>query len=247
MTEDDRIQLYLKGYKEGQKEAWSEIKNLVSKYEGWDLRSRIESRIGTLNEEIESKRREVLEDPEILSPSESEVGEGPSKEEKKGIPWNKGDSYLFVEEKPERSIKDVSDVMRRGASALIITRKSPQKLIRSFDIPLEKAEFIWLSSSSNDLNKNDNISFKKNSPSDLSGLSSKIGNYLKSKPESVVFLSNISLMTNYNDNSKVFKLINYSKDRITEYDSCLVVSLASNALEKKFFERIKSEFNQIFE
>jgi len=245
MKEEKKIALYLKGYEKGQEDAWSEIESLVSKYEGWELRSRIESKIGTLYQEVESKRTDLKDNPEILSPKKEPPDE-PTPTEKE-IPWNKGDAYLFVENKLGESIKEMVDIVERGASALLILREDPEKTIERFDMPLKDCRFIWLSSSKGVNYSEDDLAVEKISPSDLSGLSNAIGSYLKSNQKGVVFLSGIPLMTNYNEENKVLRLLNFSRDKVTENEGCLVASISPDALEEQFFEKIKGEFNRTFE
>jgi len=248
MKKEEKIALYLKGYEEGQDDAWSEIESLVSKYEGWELRSRVESKIGTLYQEVESKRTELKDSPEVLSLQDED--EEPTQKpviSERDIPWNKGDAYLFVEDSLEESIKELVDVVERGASALLILREDPQKIVEQFDIPSAECRFIWLSRSKRANDHGDEVEIKKISPSDLSGLSNAIGSYLKSNQEGVVFLSGIPLMTNYNEENKVLRLLNFSRDKVTENEGCLVASISPDAFEERYFEKIKGEFNRTYE
>ncbi len=246
MKEEKKIALYLKGYEKGQEDAWSKIESLISKYEGWELRSRIESRIGTLHHEIDSKRTELKENPEMLSIEEEEPTDEKFISEEE-IPWNKGDAYLFVENKLGESIRELADVVERGASALLILREDPKKAVEQFEIPVENCRFIWLSRSKEINGSENDMSVEKISPSNLSGLSNAIGSYLKSNRKGVVFLSGIPLMTNYNDENKVLRLLNFSRDKVTENEGCLVASISPDAFEEKFFEKIKGEFNRTYE
>ncbi|MFP4142319.1 MAG: DUF835 domain-containing protein [Thermoplasmata archaeon] len=244
MDEKDKIELYLKAYEEGQEDAWSEIESMVSKYEGWELRSRVESKIGILQREIASKRSELKENPEMLS-IETEGTTEESDEEKMSLPWNKGDAYLFIEKKPQNSVDELSKVMREGVKALIIVRTSPDKIIEQYDIPVNGSKLIWLTRSKGKESELD-LNMIKISPSDLSGLSNEIGGYMKQNPNGVIFLSGIALMTNYNEESKVLKLLNFSKDKVTEHEGCLVSSISGDALEEKLLEKIKGEFDRTF-
>ncbi|MBS3781627.1 MAG: DUF835 domain-containing protein [Candidatus Thermoplasmatota archaeon] len=246
MKKEEKIELYLKGYKEGQKDAWSEIESLISKYEGWELRSRVESMIGTRNREVDSKRTEIKENPDILSLDKEEEPKKKVSSEK-DIPWNKGDAYLFVENKLDESIEELTGVLERGASALLVLRENPEKTVDRFDIPVENCRFIWLSRSKVISDSESEIDIEKISPSDLSGLSNAIGSYLKTNRKGVVFLSGIPLMTNYNEENKVLRLLNFSRDKVTENQGCLVASISPDAFEEKFFEKIKGEFNQTYE
>ncbi len=244
MKEEDKIELYLKGYEEGQKDAWSDIESMISKYEGWELRSRIESKRGTLNNDIDAKRAELKEKPEKLV-----IEDGPDLDDKektsRNIPWGKGDAYLFVEKRPDASLRELSYVMDKGASALIIVRQSPDKLIDKYEIPKDRSKFIWLSRSGGGMTMGD-LDVKKISPSDLSGLSNEIGRYLKENPKSVIFISGLALMTNYSESNNVLKLLNFSRDRVTDNDACLVSSVSGDALDDKFLEKIKGDFDRTF-
>jgi len=246
MKKEEKIALYLKAYKEGQEEAWSEIENLVSKYEGWELRSRIESKIGTLYQEVDAKKRELKENPEKLVLEDEEPPDEPIPPENE-VPWNRGESYLFLENEPDKSIRELVDVVERGASALLVIREDPEKVIEQYDIPVEDCNFIWLSRSGRMHSSEDDIDIEKISPSDLSGLSNAIGSYLKSNQKGVVFLSGLPLMTNYNEENKILRLLNFSRDKVTENEGCLVASVSPDAFEEKFFEKVKGEFNRTYE
>jgi len=247
MKKEKKIDLYLKGYEEGQEDAWSEIESLISKYEGWELRSRIESKIGTLYQDVDFKRTELRDNPEMLSIQDNETPDEMGLSEKK-IPWNKGDAYLFVENKLDESIMELVDVVERGASALLVLRDDPEKIIERFDMPVTQCRFIWLSRWKGGVNDlEDELTVEKISPSDLSGLSNAIGSFLKSNQKGVIFLSGISLITNYNEENKVLRLLNFSRDKVTENEGCLVASISPDAFEEKFFEKIKGEFNRTYE
>ncbi len=246
MEEDEKVELYLKGYEEGQKEAWSDIKSLISKYEGWELKSRIESKIGTLYQEIDSKRTELKENPGTLSMEPEEPSQEVEESAEIDIPWRPGDAYLFVEDKPSESIERLVKIIKKGTPTLFILRENPEKLIKNHQFPTDKCKFIWLSRQSGRDISDDEVQMENISPSDLSGLSNEIGTYLKSNPKGVVFLSGISFITNYNEGKKVLKLVNFSRDKVTENNGCLVGSVSPDALEKKFLEKIKGEFNQTF-
>lgn len=191
---------------------------------------------------MDSKRTELEENPEILIPDEEEKPDEGTPTSKRDISWNKGDAYLFIEKKPQNSLEELSDVMKKGASALIIVRQSPDKIIEKYDLPEDGARFIWLSSSEGDSELD--IDMTTRSPSDLSGLSNEIGNYMKDNQKGVIFLSGLPLMTNYNEQNKVLKFLNFSRDKVTENDGCLVTSISGDALEEKFLEKMKGEFDR---
>jgi len=245
MDEKDKIELYLKGYEEGQKEAWSDIKSLVSKHEGWDLKSRIESRIGTLYQELDSKREELKEHPERLSVKE-EVP--PKKVENFDIPWTVGESYLFLEKKPKTSIRELVEIVKKEVSVLFILRDPPHKRLEGYEgeISFENCKFVMLSRQSGMTKPIDDIEIDRISPDDLSGLSSMIGKFLKSRENPVIFLSGIPFLINYNDEEKILHLLHFTKDKVADCEGCLLSSISPEVVEKTFLEKFKSEFNEVY-
>lgn len=247
MDEDKRIKIYIEGYKEGQKEAWKDIESLISRYDGWDLKSRVESRIGTLYQEVESKREELKEDPEMISfeEKETERGEIP----KRDLPWYSGDAYLFIENRPKEALAVLSEVIRSGIPIIFIVRESPDKVLSELEDTsslVEGSKFVWLSRQHRVKEQESKVDIKRVSPGDLSGLSQIIGNFLKSNEMAVVLFSGIPFLINYNDEGKVLKLLHFIKDEIQENEGCLVTSVAGNAVDEKFLEKMKGEFDKTF-
>lgn len=243
MDEEEKIKLYLKGYKEGQKDAWSDINSLVSKHEGWELKSRIESRIGTLYQEIESKKEELKESPEKLS-----LEEEPSDDVDKtvDIPWSIGESYLLIEDNPDRSIQEVVEIVEKGVPGLFILRDPPYKRLKKYDTSFQDCVYVMLSSESSDVEPINDIEVKTNSPDDLPSLSAVIGEFLKSKEKPVVLLSGIPFLTNYIEEEKILRLLHFTKEKVNNNEGCLAVSLSADAIEKTFLEKLKNEFDEVY-
>ncbi|MBS3816089.1 MAG: DUF835 domain-containing protein [Candidatus Thermoplasmatota archaeon] len=256
MDEEEKIELYIKGYKQGLKDAWSDIESTVSKYEGWELKSRVESRIGTLYQDVESKREDLKEDPSPLTIEEvegekereegEEEGEREEKSALKDFPWKPGDAYLFIEEKPHDSLENTVDIVDKGVLALFVLRRSPKKDLGRFDASFEDCKFIMLSRQEGKSETFDGVEVKRNSPEDLPGLSDIIGRFLKSKEKPVVFLSGLSFLMDYNPEGKVLQLLHWVKDKVTNNEACLVTSLPANAVEEKFLEKVKGEFDRVY-
>lgn len=243
MDKKEKIKLYLKGYEEGQKEAWKDIESLVSKHEGWELKSRIESRIGTLYQEIESKREELKEYPDQLSIEEEVSREG---SETVDVPWNVGQSYLFLEEEPEKSIQELVEIVKKEVSVLFILNEPPHKRLEDYDTSFEGCEFVMLSSQSSSAEPIDGIEVKRNSPDDLNNLSAVIGKFFKSRDKPVVLLSGIPFLSNYNEEKDILRLLNFIKEKINDHDGCLAASLSEDAVEKNFLGKFKNKFDEVY-
>lgn len=243
MDQEEKMELYLKGYEDGQKEAWSNIKKLISRYEGWDLKSRVESKIGTLYQEVQSKKVELQDEPSILEISE----EGEAKREVDLVidEWEKGNSYLFLNG-DEIAYKELQSLFDRDIKGLIISRESPEKIVNKYNIS-EKVQLIWLTKSTSKKIENDLISWSKISPGNLSKLSSEIGNFLKRNKNGCVFVSGIPSLINYNDFEKVLKFISWVIDRTYQRHGYLIVSLSHLSLKEEYINTIKDEFDFVSE
>ncbi len=251
MDQEKVIEIYLKGYEEGQEEAWSNIKSLVSKHDGWELRSRVESKIGTLYQDIEYKRSELRRNPQSLQldldlDEEEKEEEEVEEEIEKELPsWSISDSHMIIESKPNKGFDEYKKLNQEGYPGLVITRDPPSKILKRYGLDGENTIFIWLSKSGSP--KTDEIEVERISPSDLSGLSSNIGVFLKNNKNGVVFLSGVPYLNNFSENNKVLNFISWVKDRITEHEGFYLLSISGSAVDKKFIEKVKGEFDEVID
>lgn len=241
MDQEKKIELYLRGYEEGQKEAWSKIKHMVSRYQGWELKSRIESRLGTLYQDVKSKKVDLKEDP---SPLYIEGTELETKEIDSDIKvdLSSGESLLIIEDKPDGSIKKFLSLLSEKRDGLFISRDSPDKITKMFDFSSDVG-FIWLSKSSRKDFSDLEYHIKTVSPSNLQKLSSHIGNFLKSSDEGVIFISGVPSIINYTDFNKLQKFIGWTLDNVSEKNGYLICSIPKSSIKDKRLGILKTEFD----
>ncbi len=250
MDDDKKIKIYLEGYKEGQKEAWSDIESMVSKFDGWELKSRVESRIGTLYQEVESKREELRENIAQMTFEDEEPEEG-SEGEFIRPDWKPGEAYLFVEDKPAKAIEVLDEVIESDVPILFVVRRSPDKIIRKLESNTRSSlsddcKFLWLSREKAVDDQPTSVEVAKASPSDLPNLSSEIGKFLKKREKAVILFSGIKQLTSYNDEEKILKLLHFIKDKIKNNEACLVASISDRVVDEKFLEKFKDEFEKVY-
>ncbi len=243
MDQEERMKLYLKGYEEGQKEAWSKIKNMVSRYEGWELKSRIESRLGTLYQDVKSKRFDLKEDPSQLFFEQEEKPQKGSTEIETEL--TNGEGLLMIEEDSDGSIQEFITLSSKSQGGLFISRDSPDKLQKRFDFD-DKVSIVWLSKSSKKDFSHLEHEIDIISPSNLQKLSACIGNFLKNSNGGAVFISGIPTMINYNDFRKVQNFIGWVRDTVTKRDGYLICSIPESSIKKKRLSILKAEFDLVY-
>lgn len=264
MDKEEKIELYLKGYEEGQKEAWSNIKSMASRYEGWELKSRIESKLGTLYQNLDAKRAELKEDPQelILEDEESggeeavEVGgeeelaaeeesveeEGMEDKTAERKDWKRGCSYLLWEKNPDSGITSFKDLVEEGNKGLCISREYPEKIINRYELPKDEIQFVQLSKSSMGYSSSEEIRWSRKSPANLSSLSAKIGGFLRDN-EGVVFMHGVPNLLFYNTFNKVLDFLSWAKDKIQNRNAYLLISVDESALEEDQVNILRGEFD----
>ncbi len=243
MDQEKKIELYLRGYEEGQKEAWSKIKHMVSRYDGWELKSRIESRLGTLYQDVKSKKVDLKEDPSPLFFEEPET-ESEKVTSDLEVDLYNGEGLLLIEENPDDSINKFSTLISEERNGLFISRDSPDKIIKRFEFGSD-VSFIWLSKSSRKDFSEFDYEIKTVSPSNLQKLSSLIGTFLKSNEEGVIFMSGIQSIINYTSFNKLQRFIGWTMDNVSEKNGFLICSIPESSIKEKRLGILKAEFDVV--
>lgn len=255
MEDDKKIEIYLKGYEEGKKEAWSNIKSIVNRHEGWELKTRIESKLGTLYQDIESKRVELRDEPGKLS-FVDEIEEGTDRsgdkeereEEEPSIFERLGSGYscLIIESEPEKGLDELKKADGSGNECLCITRTFPDKLINRYGLS-EDISYIQLSKSDYDSDTKNGLSVETNSPGNLSSLSSKIGVFFKKNDHGVVFLTGLPYLFSYNDFNTILKFLSWTKEKVHGNNGNLILSLPRSGFKEDYLLKLKGEFEEVIE
>ncbi len=239
MDKDLRISLYIRGYEEGQKEAWTEIKSLIKRYEGWDLRSRIESKLGTLYQDVASKKVELEYDPARLMVTEEKPEKPPRDED---VDWDES-FYLVIEDKPRRSMYAFKELVEKGYHGLCITTEFPEKLKKSHQLPEENILFIQLQK--NNYNSNATVGCIRCSPGNLTNLSTKIGDFLKKNSPPIILFHGLHSITLTNDINKVLIFIDWLKDLVHNSEGFLLTSISRSDFTEDQVGRFKVHFDDV--
>ena len=241
MDRDTKVLLYLLGYEEGQKEAWNEIKRLIKKYDGWELNSRIQSKLGTLYQDIDFKRAELLDDPSILS---VEMEPEERSFEPRECDWEVGSTYLILEEKPFKATEAMRSMLPDSSNALFISQEVPDKLKKTYDLEGLDVTFLELTTTGYNTYAKTNL---RCTSANLSSLSSKIGDFIKKNEGSVVLLHSLQDIISKNDFRRTLEFIKYEMDVIRKRNGTLIVSVDGSILKGNELSKLKSYFDEIVE
>ncbi|MFO7992155.1 MAG: DUF835 domain-containing protein [Thermoplasmata archaeon] len=243
MDKKKKEELYLKGYEEGLKEAWSTIKSIVSRYDGWELKSRVNGKIGTLYQDISSKRVELQDDPSILV-VEDDGGE----EETRGRPSIEGAStILIVEKKLDEGLSVFKELLKDGDAGICISREYPQKYQGVYGLKDMDVHYVVLSKNENDSYRGDDTEWQVNNPANLSDLSTIIGNFMKDNNGGVILLTGVQYILVYNDFKLIHKLINFVKEKINQYGGKFILSVSRSSFNDSELGILETEFEKQIE
>lgn len=243
MDKKKKEELYLKGYEEGLKEAWSTIKRIVSRYEGWELKSRVNGKLGTLYQDISSKRVELKDDPDML------VLEGDMDESKDHVEERKGSfedasTILVVEKKLEEGLSIFRELMEDGDPGLCISREYPQKYQGGFGLKDKDVHYVILAKNQNDSYRGEGTNWDVNNPGNLTDLSTSIGNFMKHNNGGVILLKGLQYMMVYNDFVMIKKFLNFVREKINEYHGKFILSISKSSLNQDEMDYLKAEFDE---
>jgi CBS domain-containing protein len=146
-----------------------------------------------------------------------------------------GKTYLFLETKPEKSMRAFEDMVKHATPGLLITRDDPLFVRKKYG--LEKTPIIWLTNSSPTGEFID--------PHNIVGLSLTINDYMINAEKSVVLLDGMSYLITQNQFDTILGLMQYLRDNSVKNNATLIIPLNPKTLEAKELELIKQEVDEI--
>ncbi len=234
MKKDKMIELYLKGYEDGLKEAWKRAKSMVSHYDGWELKSRMEGKIGTLYQDVRSKRYELEDDFSLFVEEES-----PNVITTPDLPdIRKGEMYLFLERRPEVSFdiffKYVSEIER----GLCITSEKIKKITEKYG-KHDGVSYYNLGKSKSQ----GRLDYETIYYGSLNKLGTVIGEYFKENPGSIMLFHGMDRMIHYVEFTKLQKFVDFIREKANGNNGIIIVTLPPDILEEKKFNQFRNSFD----
>ena len=238
---DERIEYFLRGYKQGLKEAWNEIlKDGGSGYSVAELRMMIKSKMATIEQRAEAQaellRKELgIEDFEIKSEST-----GPEE-------LIEGCSYLIKEQSPTASYAIFRYMMfEKGNPGLCVTRKSARVLKEKYG--LEGLTLIRLGkkeSGNGMLSSALGITESSISSANLTHLYEKIVEYLGKNRGAVILIDGIEYLVSQNEFRSVMRFIQKLNDILEKYGAYLMITISPNSLKPTEMSTLEREMTEV--
>jgi hypothetical protein len=238
----ERARGYLEGYEDGLKEAWDDFMGLTTKgYQSREIRILAKSKILNIQKRVDTKRKEV----------ESELGESleeaPSVLEKKPDPFTKispGGTYIIEELSPDRSFTTLRSLIEGGYKGLCVSRIEPKKIVSRYGV---EAQLIWLTKTEVPESAKKGMAemdFMTLSPTGLDMLTTIIMNFLKEEGDKVILLGGMDYLMTYNEFSKILRLLQNMKDRVTYAGAIMLIPYDPSLLDEKDLRRLRSEIEE---
>jgi hypothetical protein len=238
----ERARGYLEGYEDGLKEAWDDFMGLTTKgYQPREIRILAKSKILNIEKRVDTRRKEV----------ESALGENleeiPSVHEEKSnqvAEISPGGTYLIEELSPDRSFTTLRSLIEGGYRGLCISRIEPKKIEERYGV---EANLIWLTktevpeSAKKGMTQMD---FMTLSPTGLDMLTTIIMNFLKEEGDKVILLGGMDYLMTYNEFSKILRLLQNMKDRVTYAGAIMLIPYDPSLLDEKDLRRLRSEIEE---
>ena len=238
---DERIEYFLRGYKQGLKEAWNEIlKDGGSGYSVAELRMMIKSKMATIEQRAEAqaellKKELGIEDFEVKSEST-----GPEE-------LIEGCSYLIKENSPDASYAIFRYmVFKEGKPGLCVTRKSAKVLREKYG--LENITLIRLGKKevgNGMLSSALGITESSISSANLTHLYEKVVEYLGNHSGAVILIDGIEYLVNQNEFKSVMRFIQKLNDILERYSAYMLITISPNSLEPTEMSTLEREMTDI--
>jgi len=228
MTKDEAKKAYLKGYEEGQKEAWSDISKLTTRgYSSTELNIMAKSKMAVISRSVEDKARQIERSGLVIEDIPAAAGAG-------GLPDRRG-SYVIKEEKAKVVFDHFAHLLEKGHSGLCITRIHPRELgMRFAPMPVK---FLWLSRSESE-EKGD---VKSVSPTELSVLASQAVSFMEKEKQSAVLLEGIEYLVSQNGFQSVLKFVQMLSEKSVLRDSYVLLSVNPAAMNEREYGQLAKE------
>ena len=228
MTKDEVKKAYLKGYEEGQKEAWSDISKLTTRgYSSTELNIMAKSKMAVISRSVEDKARQLEKYGLVIEDHASARGTGM-------LPDRRG-SYVIREEKAEAVFDHFADLLEKGHHGLCITRTHPRELGLRFES--KSVKFLWLSRSESEVQGD----VKSVSPTELSALASQAVGFMERERQSAVLLEGIEYLVSQNGFPPVLKFVQMLSEKSVLSDSYLLLSVNPAAMNEREYGQIAKE------
>jgi len=186
------------------------------------------------------QEQEILEKEQESSPPGEEVSSETARGDKRSIPdsdteLESGNTYILLEDMPNRSVKLFQRAVKGGMAGLYITRSNPSHVKKKYDLGTSK--ICWLTGV--------RASSEILSISGLQELSILVSNAIDENPKTAIFLDGVEYLVSNNDFPIVLRLIQQIRDKVSTSDSVMIIPINKNALDARQLTLLQRECHTI--
>ncbi len=146
----------------------------------------------------------------------------------------KGECYVVIEDKPNRSIEFMAAHVAHGSPGLCITKMPPEQIKDEFS--LSKTPIFWLS----ELDLPNTLH-----PTDIETLLFYAKSFYENTKEGVLLLQGLEYLVEKNSLATVLKLMKQLKKSATKRSGLLIVSILKDSLDQDTLDQLKDGLTQL--
>ncbi|MCX8174185.1 MAG: DUF835 domain-containing protein [Thermoplasmata archaeon] len=240
-------------YKMGYEEALQEASRYARRARTiTELLLYLNSKLSILDKECANKSDELL-----TFSKEFEKAEARKRVEMEEHMVMPGQSILFCEERPGKSVDYMVEIAEeKGVAVLCLTRK-PKELLEGREKNLKDGTFkiVWLSKIEKEggLSKNGDdytptglsICDEISTTQDINRITSIVQEYLTNTSPPLIYLDGLSYLITQTDFTKVLKLVQWICEQVAVKNGYFIVSADPGVFETREFEKLKSEMDLV--
>ncbi|MEM4294112.1 MAG: DUF835 domain-containing protein [Thermoplasmata archaeon] len=211
----------------------------------------LNSKLSVLDEECASKGEELL-----AFAREREKAERGRKEEG-AVELKPGQSVLFCEEKPSRSVDFLIETATEQKIAPLCLTRKPREIFAGSGENVQERGFkiVWLAKIEREGGLSENgeeytptalsVCEEFSTTQDINKLTGIVQDYLSAASRPLIYLDGLSYLVTQTDFTKVLKLVQWISDRIALTNGYFIISADPAAFEQRDFENLKNEMDLV--
>ncbi|MEM3396757.1 MAG: DUF835 domain-containing protein [Thermoplasmata archaeon] len=215
----------------------------------------LNSKLSVLDKECANKVNELLDFANEIEKAESREGSKEKKSKEGELGLMPGQSVLFCEEKPSKSLDYLIEIADEKKTPVLCLTRKPRELLagREENVKDRSFKIVWLSKIEKEGGLSENgdeytptglsICEEVSTTQDINKITGIVQEYLSSTAPPLIYLDGLSYLVTQTDFTKVLKLVQWICEQIAVKNGYFIVSADPGAFDAKEFEKLKNEMD----